>query len=42
MTPVDWDGDGFALHLPLGDQSLTLRFGRARGVSAIRGTVIQS
>ncbi|MEK9212393.1 glycogen debranching protein GlgX [Sphingomonas sp. 2378] len=42
MTPGDWDGDGFALHLPLGDQSLTLRFGRARGVSAIRGTVIQS
>ena len=42
MTPGDWDGDGFALHLPLGDQSLTLRFDRARGVSAVRGTVIQS
>ena len=42
MTPGDWDGDGFALHLPLGDQSLTLRFDRVRGVSAIRGTVIQS
>ena len=42
MAPGDWDSDGFALHLPLGDQSLNLRFGRARGVSAIRGTVIQS
>ncbi|QXT35197.1 glycogen debranching protein GlgX [Sphingomonas sanguinis] len=43
MTPGDWDkGDGFALHLPMGDQSLILRFDRTHGVSAIRGTALES
>ncbi|WP_267435077.1 glycogen debranching protein GlgX [Sphingomonas sp. GM_Shp_1] len=42
MTPGDWNGDGFALHLSLGDESLILRFDRKRGVSAIRGDAIQS
>lgn len=42
MTSADWNGDGFALHLPMGDQRLILRFDRHRGVSAIRGPVIQS
>ena len=42
MGPEDWDGDGFALHLPLGDESLILRFDRHHGVSAMRGVVIES
>ncbi|WP_322964365.1 glycogen debranching protein GlgX [Sphingomonas fuzhouensis] len=42
MTAADWDGDGFVLHLPLGDQSLILRFDRTHGVSAIRGTMLAS
>lgn len=42
MSPYDWNGDGFVLHLPLGDENLILRFDRARGVSAIRGPAIQS
>lgn len=43
MTPEDWDaGNGFALHLPIGDEKLILRFDRLRGVSAIRGTLVES
>ncbi len=42
MTAEDWEGDGFALHLSLGEKSLVLRFDRKRGVSAIRGATIQS
>lgn len=42
MTPGDWNGDGFALHIVRHGQSLILRFDRTRGVSAIRGTAIQS
>jgi glycogen operon protein len=43
MTPEDWDnGNGFALHVPVGDESLILRFDRAHGVSAIRGRVLES
>ncbi|GAM01936.1 glycogen debranching enzyme GlgX [Sphingomonas parapaucimobilis NBRC 15100] len=43
MTPEDWDnGNGFTLHVPVGDESLILRFDRAHGVSAIRGRVLES
>lgn len=43
MMPEDWDrGNGFALHLPIGDEKLILRFDRSRGVSAIRGTLVES
>ena len=42
MGPDDWNGEGFALHLPLGDDSLILRFDRARGVAAVRGSAIRS
>jgi len=42
MTAEDWEGDGFALHLSLGGESLLLRFDQKRGVSAIRGDAIQS
>ncbi|MFV0922342.1 glycogen debranching protein GlgX [Sphingomonas parapaucimobilis] len=42
MTPTDWDGEAFALHLPMDGQSLNLRFDRHRGVTAIRGPAIRS
>jgi len=43
MTPEDWDrGDGFALHLPISEESLILRFDRTHGVSAIRGMLLES
>jgi glycogen debranching enzyme len=42
MTPEDWEGDGFALHLPVGDESLILRFDHKRGVSVIRGRMLES
>lgn len=43
MTPEDWDnGNGFALHGPVGDESLILRFDRTQGVSAIRGRTLES
>ena len=42
MGPGDWDGDGFALYVPVGTESLILRFDRAHGVSALRGAVLQS
>lgn len=43
MTPEDWDGgNGFALHLPIGDEKLILRFDRSQGVSAIRGPLVES
>jgi glycogen operon protein len=42
MTPGDWEGNGFALHLLLGDQSLILRLDATRGVTAVRGTTIES
>ncbi|APX67295.1 glycogen debranching protein GlgX [Sphingomonas sp. gentR] len=43
MMPEDWDkGEGFALHLPIGDEKLILRFDHRHGVSAIRGRVLES
>ncbi|GAA3253747.1 hypothetical protein GCM10020258_11060 [Sphingomonas yabuuchiae] len=43
MTPEDWDsGNGFALHLPIGDEKLILRFDHRHGVSAIRGRLLES
>ncbi|WP_294278911.1 glycogen debranching protein GlgX [uncultured Sphingomonas sp.] len=43
MTPEDWDaGNVFSLHVPVGNERLILRFDRARGVSAIRGTMLES
>lgn len=43
MTPEDWDnGNGFTLHVPVGDESLILRFDRAHGIFAIRGRVLES
>ncbi|MBZ6380912.1 glycogen debranching protein GlgX [Sphingomonas sanguinis] len=43
MTPEDWDGsNGFALYIPVGNENLILRFDRARGVSGIRGTMLES
>jgi glycogen operon protein len=35
-------GDGFALHLPMDEESLILRFDRRHGVSAIRGLLLES
>ncbi|MGE7207100.1 glycogen debranching protein GlgX [Sphingomonas sp. NPDC019816] len=42
MGPGDWDGDGFAVHLPAGADNLILRFDRAQGASALRGKAIAS
>ncbi|MET4897771.1 glycogen debranching protein GlgX [Sphingomonadaceae bacterium jetA1] len=43
MQEGEWDaGDGVALHLALGDETLILRFDRRHGVSAIRGAAIDS
>ena len=42
MGPGDWDGDGFALYVPVGIGSLILRFDRKRGVTAIRGRMLES
>ena len=43
MTPEDWDkGEGFALHLPISDEKLVLRFDHGHGVSAIRGIALES
>lgn len=43
MQPEDWDRcDGFALYLPIDRESLSLRFDRAHGVTAVRGTMLES
>ncbi|WP_230483682.1 glycogen debranching protein GlgX [Sphingomonas sp. Leaf21] len=42
MRVEDWGGDGFALHVPLGEGSLVLRFDRVRGVTAFRGVMVRS